>query len=123
MKILLAEDDLLTTRSLTYFLKAKKYEVVSAKDGEMAAKILQQDSFDLIITDLNMPRIGGMELIHIIRNELHLETPVIVLTASGTEQSEVDAFAIGASEFISKPFSPSVLNTRIRRLVPTSSDV
>lgn len=120
MKILLAEDDTLTTKSLTYFLKAKEHEVVNAKDGEIAIEILKKDSFDLIITDLNMPRKGGMELIQIIRNDLHLDTPVIVLTASGTEQSEVDAFAIGANEFISKPFSPSVLNSRIQRLVPTS---
>lgn len=120
MRILIAEDDVLTTTSLTYFLKAKEYEVVNADNGKMAVDLLKEDSFDLIITDLNMPKIGGMELIHIIRNELHLETPVIVLTSSGVEQTEVDAFAIGASEFISKPFSPSVLNTRIQRLVPVS---
>lgn len=120
MKILLAEDDTLTSKSLTYFLKAKGYEVINVKDGEIALEILRKEIFDLIITDINMPRIGGMELIHIIRNDLHIETPVIVLTASGTEESEVDAFAIGANEFISKPFSPSVLNSRIQRLVPTS---
>lgn len=121
MKILLAEDDVLTRKSLTYFLEAKKYDVVHATDGEAAFDLLKDNSFDLIITDLNMPKIGGMELIHIIRNELSLETPVIVLTASGVEQTELDAFAIGASEFISKPFSPSVLNMRIQRLVPQAS--
>lgn len=120
MKILLAEDDALTVQSLTYFLKAKNYEILHAKDGEAALRFLKTDLFDLIITDLNMPKIGGMELIHIIRNDLRLETPVIVLTASGIEQTELDAFAMGASEFISKPFSPSVLNTRIQRLVPIS---
>ena len=120
MKILIAEDDALTTKSLTYFLEAQEYEVVNANDGQIAVNFLKEESFDLIITDLNMPKIGGMELIHIIRNELHLETPVIVLTSSGIEQTEVDSFAIGASEFISKPFSPSVLNTRIQRLVPVS---
>lgn len=117
MKILLAEDEVLTRESLTYFLKAKSYEVVSADDGEAALQLLKLKDFDLIITDLNMPKVGGMQLIHIIRNELHLKTPVIVLTSSGVEQTELDAFAIGASEFISKPFSPSVLNTRIQRLV------
>lgn len=120
MRILLAEDDALTTQSLIYFLKAKSYEVVHAEDGEAALQFLKTEVYDLIITDLNMPKIGGMELIHIIRNDLKLETPVIVLTASGVEQTELDAFAIGASEFISKPFSPSVLNTRIQRLVPIS---
>lgn len=118
MKILLAEDDVLTRKSLTYFLEAKKYTVVHAKDGEAAFEFLKEEAFDLIITDLNMPKIGGMELIHLIRNDLSLETPVIVLTASGIEQTELDAFTIGASEFISKPFSPSVLNMRIQRLVP-----
>ena len=120
MKILLAEDDALTTLSLTYFLKAKNYEIIHAKDGDAALRLLRTEAYDLIITDLNMPKIGGMELIHLIRNELKLETPIIVLTASGVEKTELDAFAIGASEFISKPFSPSVLNTRIQRLVPIS---
>lgn len=120
MRILLAEDDALTTQSLTYFLKAKNYEIVHAQDGEVALQFLKSEVYDLIITDLNMPKIGGMELIYIIRNDLKLETPVIVLTASGMEQTELDAFAIGASEFISKPFSPSVLNTRIQRLINRS---
>lgn len=120
MKILLAEDDLLTRKSLTYFLESKKYEVIHAADGEVALDLVRSKEFDLIITDLNMPKIGGLQLIDIIRNELTLETPVIVLTASGVEQTELDAFAIGASEFISKPFSPSVLNLRIQRLVPST---
>lgn len=120
MRILLAEDDPLTTKSLTYFLNKKKYEVVNARDGKIAQEYLKKENFDLIITDLNMPRTGGLELINIIRTELHLDTPIIVLTASGVEQSELDAFAIGASEFISKPFSPSVLHTRIQRLVSVS---
>ncbi|HET8752921.1 MAG TPA: response regulator transcription factor [Salinimicrobium sp.] len=118
MKIFFAEDDALTRKSLIYFLETKNHEVVHSADGEDAVKVLEQENFDLIITDLNMPKIGGMELIHIIRNQLHLETPVIVLTASGVEQTELDAFDIGASEFITKPFSPSVLNMRIQRLVP-----
>lgn len=120
MNILLAEDDALTLKSLTYFLESKKYEITHANDGEAAFNLLKEHSYDLIITDLNMPKIGGMELIHLIRNDLDLKTPVIVLTASGIEQCELDAFAIGASEFISKPFSPSVLDMRIRRLVPNS---
>lgn len=120
MKILLAEDDVLTQKSLTYFLEAKEYKVVHARDGEAALALLKEDAFDLIITDLNMPKVGGMELIHVIRTDLQLQTPIIVLTASGVEQTELDAFAIGASEFVSKPFSPSVLNTRIKRLVPNS---
>ncbi|MEG9328441.1 response regulator transcription factor [Salinimicrobium catena] len=118
MKILLAEDDTLTRKSLTYFLEAREYEVVIAGDGEIAHELLKKGNFDLIITDLNMPKIGGLELLHLIRKELALETPVIVLTASGIEQTELDAFAMGASEFISKPFSPSVLDLRIKRLVP-----
>lgn len=117
MKILLAEDDVLTQKSLTYFLKANEYEIVLAEDGETAYDFLKSTKFDLVITDLNMPKIGGLQLIHLIRNELQLKTPVIVLTASGIEQTELDSFAMGASEFISKPFSPSVLDLRIKRLL------
>lgn len=120
MNILLAEDDLLTRRSLTYFLESKNYSVSHAADGEIAIDLLKSKNFDLIITDLNMPKIGGLQLIELIRKELSLDTPVIVLSASGVEQTEIDAFSVGANEFISKPFSPSVLDIRIQKLVPQS---
>lgn len=116
-KILLAEDDLLLRKSLAYFLSDNGFMVFQADNGVEAIEEIKKSKFDVIITDLNMPYIGGMEIINIMRNELKLDTPIIVLTSSGVEKVELESFTIGASEFVSKPFSPSVLKARIDKLI------
>jgi two-component system response regulator Irr len=117
MKILFAEDNDLLRKSLSYFLGSNGYLVSQCNNGRDAIETLKNNIYDLIITDINMPQIGGMEIINIVRNEYHLNTPIIVLTSCGVEKTELDAFDIGASEFISKPFSPSVLKARIEKLL------
>lgn len=116
-KILLAEDDLLFRKSLAYFLMDEGFKVVQVANGEEAVEEIRKSKFDLMIIDLNMPYIGGMEIINMVRNELMLNTPVIVLTSSGVEKVELESFTLGASEFVSKPFSPSVLKARIDKLL------
>jgi two-component system, OmpR family, response regulator Irr len=116
-KILLAEDDLILRKSLAYFLSDHGFNVVQVENGVDAIEEIKSIGFDLIITDLNMPYIGGMEIINIVRNELKLNTPVIVLTSSAVEKVELESFSIGANEFVTKPFSPSVLKARIDKLI------
>jgi len=116
-KVLLAEDDMLLRKSLAYFLTDLDFQVQQVTNGIEALEEIKKHMFDVIITDLNMPHIGGMEIINIMRNELKIDTPVIVLTSSGVEKVELESFSIGASEFISKPFSPLVLKARIERVI------
>lgn len=117
MNILFAEDDALLRNSLTFYLKNNGFNVTSVSNGLEVKDQLKNTPFDLIITDLNMPFFGGMEVINFVRNELKSSAPIIVLTSFGVEKAELDAFEIGASEFISKPFSPSVLKARIDKLL------
>lgn len=117
MNILFAEDDDLLRNSLTFYLKNNGFNVTSVSNGLEVKDQLKNPPFDLIITDLNMPFFGGMEVINFVRNELKSSAPIIVLTSFGVEKAELDAFEIGASEFISKPFSPSVLKARIDKLL------
>lgn len=117
MNILFAEDDDLLRNSLTFYLKNNGFGVTPVSDGLKVKEQLKNAPFDLIITDLNMPFLGGMEIISFIRNELKSTAPIIVLTSFGIEKAELEAFEIGASEFISKPFSPSVLKARIEKLL------
>jgi DNA-binding response OmpR family regulator len=117
MNILFAEDDDLLRNSLTFYLKNNGFNVTSVSNGLEVKDQLKNTPFDLIITDLNMPFFGGMEVINFVRNELKSSAPIIVLTSFGVEKAELDAFEIGASEFISKPFSPSVLKARIDKLL------
>lgn len=116
-KILLAEDDLFLRKSLAYFIGESNFEVVQVLDGQQALEEIAKQNPDLIITDLNMPFVGGMEIINHVRNELNSDIPIIVLTSSGAEKVELESFLIGASEFISKPFSPNVLLARIVKLI------
>jgi len=73
-----------------------------------------------VITDINMPFVTGLEIIHLIRNELKLPIPIIVLTSAGLEKTALNAFEIGASEFITKPFSLPVLAARVEKLLQNS---
>lgn len=116
-KLLLIEDDDLLRKSLAHFLRRQEFEVVEKSNGLDALNEIRSSSFDLIITDLNIPFVGGLEIINTIRNELSLTVPVIVLTSSGVETTELEAFDIGASEFIPKPFSPPILKARIEKLI------
>ena len=117
MNILFAEDDDLLRNSLTFYLKNNGFAVTPVSNGLEVKNQLKNTPFDLIITDLNMPFFGGMEVINFVRNELKSAAPIIVLTSFGVEKAELDAFEIGASEFISKPFSPSILKARIDKLL------
>ncbi|MES2479910.1 MAG: response regulator transcription factor [Bacteroidota bacterium] len=116
MKLLLAEDNDIFRKSLLYFLSNNGYNVTGVDNGLDAIELLRKEPFDLIITDVNMPFAGGMELINLVRTELKSQIPIIVLTSSNVEQTELEAFDLGASEFVTKPFSPLVLVARIEKL-------
>ncbi|TBR19712.1 MAG: response regulator [Chitinophagaceae bacterium] len=116
-KILLAEDDNLLRKSVALFLSGVGFKVTQAANGREATYSVQNDWFDLIITDLNMPYSGGLELIQLVHNDLRQKTPVIVLTVSGIESVELDSLSIGADDFITKPFSLSVLKARVDRVL------
>ena len=117
-KILIAEDDKMLLQTMTFYLGRQGYQISKAEDGESAVKQIKETQFDLVITDINMPYVGGMEIVHLVRNELKRNTPVIVLTSSGLEKTQLNAFNLGASEFITKPFSLPVLAARIAKLLP-----
>lgn len=121
MKILFAEDNEIFRKSLAYYLEGQGYTVYQFDNGEEAIEFLRMIQVDLIITDLNMPSIGGMEMINTVRNDFNMQIPIIVLTSSGMEETELDAFSMGANEFISKPFSPQVLKARIEKLLRQST--
>ncbi|TBR19713.1 MAG: response regulator [Chitinophagaceae bacterium] len=116
-KILLAEDDTLLRKAIAHFLTGHNFTVIQAADGHEAEDAVKTATFDLIITDLNMPFKGGMEIIQLVHSEMKLSTPIIVLTVSGVEKVELESLASGASEFIAKPFSLAILKARIDKLL------
>ncbi len=99
--ILIVDDEPAQRQLLSGFLQ-KDYTIVAAADGLEAVQLLSQRSFDLIITDERMPRMGGIELIKWAREKTP-ETPIIVLTAHGSVETAVEAVKLGAEEYLTKP--------------------
>lgn len=117
MRIVLAEDNDILRKSLAFFLESKGYTVDQFSDGKDALDAIETNSYDLVLTDINMPGISGMEITQYVRERINSDIPIIILTSSGVEQTELDSFDIGANEFIAKPVSPAVLLVRIHKLL------
>jgi DNA-binding response OmpR family regulator len=115
MKILIAEDDELMLRTLEFRLKKDGHQVVLARDGKEALEKIDEFLPDLVISDIMMPFFSGLEVVASIREKY--KTPVIVLSAMGQEDIVLEAFRLGADDFITKPFSPSELSVRIKRFM------
>lgn len=119
MKILLVEDDEMLRKSLMFYLSSNGYGIIDFDNGLDAIKYIEANpnSFNLVITDLNLPFAAGQQVIKSVRDVEGTELPILVLTSSGIESTELEVFDLGADEFITKPFSPPVLLKRIEKLL------
>ncbi len=115
MRILVCEDDYMVLKTIEFKLKRDGYTVLTAKDGKEASEIIRKEQLDLIITDLLMPFMNGQELIFMVRNDLKLNTPIIVLSKIGLEDTVLKAFELGADDYVVKPFSPLELGIRVKK--------
>ena len=117
MKVLICEDDEMILKMVEFKMKREGYDVEVARNGKEAAEIISKRTFDLIITDLLMPYMTGLELINLARTNLKVTTPIIVLSKIGLEETVLKAFDMGADDYVVKPFSPSELSVRAKRLL------
>lgn len=115
--ILIVDDDEMLQTIVSFLLEEEGYNVLTAKNGEMAIDLLKNEVIDLILSDLMMPVINGMELVEKIRNQLNLQTPIIMFSSAGQEKNVLEAFNLGADEFIPKPISNKELLIRINKLL------
>ena len=120
MKILVAEDEPLMLMAIEAKLKNLGFEVVAVSDGQQALKILETYQPDLIITDILMPYTSGLELIGIVKSK-NTKLPIIVLSGLGEEEIVLEAFNLGADDFLTKPFKPIDLELRVKRLLKISA--
>ena len=116
-KIVLAEDNSTLSLLLKFRLEKEGYKLLIAADGKEAIELIEQHSPELILTDIMMPFISGLEVISHVRNKLNLQTPIIVFSAAGQEEMVLKAFNLGANDFMGKPFSPNELVIRVKRLL------
>jgi two-component system KDP operon response regulator KdpE len=111
-RVLLVDDEVSIQRALTPLLRSRGYEVAVAGTGEDALRLVRSHPPDLIVLDLGLPDIDGVDLCRRIR--LESVVPIIVLTARGSEPDKVAALDIGADDYVTKPFGPEELLARIR---------
>ena len=109
---ILVVDDSLELLHLLELLLGQTYQVETALDGERGLQSAQLHQPDLIILDMNMPRMGGMEMLSALR-ETDCQAPVIFMTAASSEYVAVQAFRMGVADYLTKPFSPKVLQAAI----------
>lgn len=116
-KILLIEDDQLILKMVEFKLKKEGFQVYIAMDGDAGLKAVHELKPDMVITDLMIPFKSGLEITYLVKKDFP-EIPVLVLSALGEEESSVQqAFKLGASDFITKPFNPNELVLRIKRFI------
>lgn len=111
-RILVVDDETQITRVLKTTLQSQGYEIKTASDGESALNLAMDWIPDLIITDLSMPRMTGIELCRAVRERS--QVPIIVLSVREEEKNKIDALDAGADDYVTKPFSVNELLARVR---------
>ncbi|MDZ4686011.1 MAG: response regulator [Planctomycetaceae bacterium] len=115
MKVLVADDDLVSRRLLQGYLQKWGYEVVTAADGAEAWRLFEQDDFPLVITDWMMPEMDGPDLIKKVRAaEREHYVYAILLTGRSQKEDVVEGMEAGADDFVNKPFDRDELHVRLR---------
>ena len=117
-KILVVEDEPDIRKLVNYNLAQEHYKVIEAEDGEQALKAIQRDKPHLVVLDLMLPGLSGIELCKIIRERSDTaKLPILMLTAKAGEADRVVGLEMGADDYLSKPFSPRELVARVRAIL------
>lgn len=115
MKVLLVEDNIQLNKALTTLLKRNSYLVDSALDGEEALLYLDDYQYDVIVLDIMLPKVDGLEVLRRTRKKGN-QTPIILLTAKSTIEDKIVGLDLGADDYLPKPFNSDELLARIRAL-------
>ena len=98
------------------------FEITAVENGLEALRVLPSEQFDLIVTDINMPNINGLELLAFVKkNPNHVNTPVLVVTTEGAEKDREKGLALGANAYLVKPFERDELLAAVRKLLDGES--
>lgn len=120
MKVLVVEDEQSIREVVSAYLKQAGFNVVEASDGEEALACFKANDIDLIILDINLPKINGLDVCKIVRESSSV--PIIMVTARVEEIDELIGLEYGADDYVKKPFSPTVLVARVKALLRRHGD-
>jgi DNA-binding response OmpR family regulator len=119
MKILIADDEMIMLKIIELRLKKDGHEVIVTSNGQEALEQIKLQDPDMIIADIMMPFTSGLEIVSVVKQSgLHRKVPIIILSSMGQENVVLEAFNLGADDYITKPFSPNELSMRVKRLAP-----
>jgi len=117
-KVLVVEDEPDISKLVSYHLTQERYKVLAAEDGERALKIIERDKPNLVILDLMLPGLSGMEVCRILRDRPDTaKLPILMLTAKASEVDRVIGLEMGADDYLAKPFSPREMVARVRAIL------
>lgn len=114
-KILVVDDDKKTVNLVKLYLEKDGYQVLTAYDGQQALEVARQKQPELIVLDLMLPEVDGLDVCRILRAESRI--PIIMLTARTTEQDKLLGLDLGSDDYVTKPFSPRELMARVRAVL------
>jgi two-component system, OmpR family, alkaline phosphatase synthesis response regulator PhoP len=119
-KVLIVDDDAKIVELVKLYLERDGYSVITAYEGNEALRMARESHPDLIVLDIMLPGINGLEICRILRSESAV--PIILLTARTTEQDRIGGLDLGADDYVTKPFSPKELAARVRAVLRRTPD-
>lgn len=118
MKVLVCDDDTVTLRAVEFQFRKDGFDVLKAVNGKEGQKILvENNDIDVLITDIYMPLMSGLELITYVRHTLQSNIPIIVLSMVNLEENILHAYELGANSYLSKPFKMEELSNNVKLLL------
>src|SRR4030042_6250053 len=116
--VLIVDDSLTIRKMLIHFLKSDKHAIVEASNGIEALEKIVAHQIDLMVVDMNMPHMDGLELIKTIRQQpLYQDLPIIMLTTESSTESHREGFEAGANIYLTKPVQPHILLYKVKSLI------
>ena len=116
MKVLVGDDDPTLRGLVAYALRQEGFLVLEAGDGPAALKAIDDEAPELLVLDVNLPRMSGFEVVKRMRSD-EVEIPVLLLTARSDEEDQIRGLELGADDYLTKPFSPRTLIARVHALL------
>lgn len=122
-KILLIDDDVLILKTIRKLLSLEGYEIFECKNAEESLALIKKKTFDLVITDIRMPGLNGIQMLEKMRGDQQNQNlPVILITGYASEDAPLEAFRLSADDYILKPFNSDQLLASVRRIFKSSPD-
>jgi len=117
MKILVVDDSKTMLRIISNTIKRIGYtDIVTAEDGELGLAAYKKDTFDIILTDWNMPNMNGLQFVQAVR-KVNKDIPIVMITTEGGKVEVIKALKAGVNNYIVKPFTPQVLKEKLKDII------